>query len=199
MQNEYKHEGKVIFVGEANVGKTCLLNALLNRTFQDNLGSTVNPGFEILNTKDSDGNAKRIQLWDTSGQERYQSVASLFFREASLAVVCFESTDENSMQNSVSWINSVQQAAPTCRFIFVGTKQDLLVENQVNQVLSKADSFYEIYDPIQIIITSSKTGQNVKLLKKVLANSIAAQSEIQNELTVDINNNDNEAKKSGCC
>lgn len=192
-------EGKVIFVGQANTGKTCLLHSLLNEEFQENLGTTINPGFSNLRAEDSSGTIQNMKLWDTSGQERYQSLSKIYFREADVAVVCFDSSEENSMFNTKSWVDLVLSQSPNCNLIFVGTKQDLIDDTKVSQVLSQADSFFENYNPTDIIITSSKTSRNISLLKTAIANALSERPlSDPNDLNVDIKQNKDNATNQ-CC
>ena len=191
-------ESKIIFVGQANTGKTCLLHALLNDDFKENLGTTINPGFSNLTAEDSNGIIHKMKLWDTSGQERYQSLSKIFFREADIAVVCFDAHEDNSIQATKSWVDLVLSQSPSCKLIFVGTKQDLIDDNQASLVLSQADSFFENYNPSDILTTSAKTNRNINLLKTTIANSLSEINEQTNDdLNVDLKEVEN--NNSSCC
>ena len=68
----------VIFVGDSGVGKSCLCTKVIKNTFDDNFESTI--GFEFLayilkvNNK-----IIKLQIWDTAGQEIYNSLINNFF------------------------------------------------------------------------------------------------------------------------
>ena len=66
-QNEIKI--KVLLIGESKVGKTCLINSYVSRTFNINQLSTVGLDFR---TKKLTIQNKQINLsiYDTAGQER---------------------------------------------------------------------------------------------------------------------------------
>lgn len=190
-----QNEGKVIFVGQANTGKTCLLHALLNEEFRENIGTTINPGFSNFSAQDSSGILQKMKLWDTSGQERYQSLSKIFFREADVAVICFDASENGSIESTKPWIDLVLTESPSCQLIIAGTKEDLLNENQTSKILLEADSFFEKYNPNDIIITSSKTNRNIDLLGTSIANCMSDKSYTRRGVIIDFKDTD----KNSCC
>ena len=103
------------------------------------------------------------------------------------------------MFNTKSWVDLVLSQSPNCNLIFVGTKQDLIDDTKVSQVLSQADSFFENYNPTDIIITSSKTSRNISLLKTAIANALSERPlSDPNDLNVDIKQNKDNATNQ-CC
>ena len=46
-----------------------------------------------------------MQLWDTSGDERFRSVINLYYREAIGAIITYDIGDERSFNAVNYWVN----------------------------------------------------------------------------------------------
>lgn len=60
---------KVMFIGDASVGKSSFIWRVTKGAFISQLASTLGVDFQIK-TLSVDGNNVALQLWDTAGQER---------------------------------------------------------------------------------------------------------------------------------
>lgn len=60
---------KVIFIGDASVGKSSFIWRVTRNSFTTQLGSTLGVDFQIKTLR-VDGTTVSLQLWDTAGQER---------------------------------------------------------------------------------------------------------------------------------
>ena len=58
---------KVVFAGDAAVGKTSFINRLTKGVFLSNLSSTLGVDFQVKTIRVDDRNIA-IQLWDTAGE-----------------------------------------------------------------------------------------------------------------------------------
>ena len=56
-------------VGDAGVGKTCLITRFVDDTFSSTNKSTIGVDFKATQVE-MDGKAVQLQVWDTAGQER---------------------------------------------------------------------------------------------------------------------------------
>lgn len=81
-----------------------------------------------------DGCAVKLQLWDSAGQERFRSLAPLFFRGTHAAIVVYDITSRKSFEDLDSWISDLNKyAGDDCQVIFVvGNKSDLTAERAVS-------------------------------------------------------------------
>jgi internalin A len=89
-----QYEGKVLVVGEGNVGKTSLVAALKGDTFVE--GRPTTHGIEISSIQfrhpDSDRNLNMIlRAWDFGGQEVYRVSHQFFFSRRTLYLVVWHS------------------------------------------------------------------------------------------------------------
>ena len=73
---------KVLVIGDANTGKTSLVNRAVNNTFSDNYKVTIQCEFgtKVL---ELDNKIINLQLWDIAGQDRMaSSMTKVFCRGA---------------------------------------------------------------------------------------------------------------------
>jgi Ras-related protein Rab-1A len=67
MNSSYDYLFKVVFVGNAGVGKSSLLQRISDNTFSDMYISTIGAAFKIK-AIDISGRTVRLDIWDISGQ-----------------------------------------------------------------------------------------------------------------------------------
>ncbi len=85
-----------------------------------------------------------MQIWDTAGQEKYQSVQRVFYRGTDGCVIVFDLTNPESFKNVSKWREEFLNAANLSNvdsfpLILVGNKADMLAERKViPQKLSRA-------------------------------------------------------------
>lgn len=79
---------KIIVVGDAGVGKSCLTMRATKNLFDEQYNATVGFEFFTFNIRINDMVIK-LQVWDTCGQEIYRSLIANFYRNSSLAVIVF--------------------------------------------------------------------------------------------------------------
>ncbi|OHT06830.1 GTP-binding protein YPT10 [Tritrichomonas foetus] len=192
---DYDAGAKGIFVGDSFVGKTCLQNALKNDEYDKFSVPTVNPAASPLKFTDATGKIINLQLWDTSGQEKYRSLSKLFFRNADVAVICYAAGDFTSRDNSREWIDAVREQSENCRLIFAITKHDLIPNKDAQSLLIEADELFSAYNPAGIYMTSSFSGFGIDELRAAIA--LAAYNQPSNIIPTKLEINEN--KSSGCC
>ena len=128
---------RITTIGEDSVGKTWLL-----RTLADEL----KPGFIVPPTIGVDFYVKtvtipnkrriKLQLWDTSGQERFRTITFSYFRKRPGFLVVFDSTRKKTFDLAISyWLKKVEEHStiPNPVIYLVGTKCDLKNEREVSQ------------------------------------------------------------------
>ena len=64
---------KIIVIGNAGVGKSCLSMQATKRRFKNNYLATVGFEFFVFNMK-INNQVLKLQIWDTCGQEVYRSL-----------------------------------------------------------------------------------------------------------------------------
>jgi small GTP-binding protein len=148
---------KLILIGASGVGKTSLIHAFCAQTFSPESVSTVAPAFSEMTVEIDSGSVVALQIWDTAGQEQYQSISQMFYRDAQVAFICF---DQKGIDGVEDWAFAVRDIVPDCRLALVGTKSDLL-DSAALQALTAESARRAGELGAQFFVTSAKTGQGV--------------------------------------
>jgi small GTP-binding protein len=125
---------KVVLVGASGVGKTSILQRLIDNTFQADAPSTVGVEFKPYTLPIEGRDPVRLNIWDTAGQERFRSVSKAYFRNAVGAVLVFAIDDKDSFAQLDQWITDLHQlACPNAVILLVGNKIDRSAERQISE------------------------------------------------------------------
>ena len=68
---------KIILIGEAGVGKTCIIQRYIEETFNKEVKTTVGVSF-LSKTIEIDDQVISLEIWDTVGGEQYKSMSNMF-------------------------------------------------------------------------------------------------------------------------
>eukprot|EP01083_Nonionella_stella_P154299 497007_1 len=117
---------KVVLLGQKNVGKT----SIFNRFVYDEFGATSMTIGAYFSMKDCKINhrLRKLAIWDTAGEEKFDSLTSFYCRGAQAAIICYDITNRRSFENLDKWVNKVVESGTSCSIIFAGNKADLLTE-----------------------------------------------------------------------
>ena len=207
--NQYDLSFKMIVIGDAGVGKSCLTTKAAKGIFDEAYSATV--GFEFLTFNlRIDGKVVKLQIWDTCGQEIYRSLISSFYRNASLAMMVYSIDSKESFIHIETWLKEVKlQSNPDIKIFLIGNKADLEDKREVK--LDEAKQFKNENDIHYFSEASAKTGLNAqevfieaaKLLYKEHLKYKARANRLDNgkgEISVPtkIDNKKNN-RKTGCC
>ncbi|VDK71220.1 unnamed protein product [Onchocerca ochengi] len=126
---------KVIILGDAGVGKTCLSFRFCNGRFPAQTEATIGVDFRERSVA-IDGELIRVQLWDTAGQERYrQSIVSHYYRNVNAVVFVYDVNNPSSFHSLNDWISECRKHSVSSTndtpHILIGNKCDLMQENKV--------------------------------------------------------------------
>ena len=100
---------------------------------------------------------------DTAGQERYRSISRIYFRGASIALLCFDVTDRKSYESCTRWLQDLKLLTSDCIIVASGNKIDLVQQRQVSY--DEAQKYFSsTIPPIPYFETSSKTKEGLNEL-----------------------------------
>ena len=151
---------KVVLVGEAGVGKTCIIQRFCENKFTPNTISTNGAAnaAQILKVDDYIFN---LDIWDTAGQEIYRSLNRIFYKNSRIAILVYDITNEKSFEEVKEyWYEQVIKANENNIIIgIVGNKCDLYNKEKVEESTAKewAESHGCIFQ-----LTSAFQGTGIK-------------------------------------
>jgi small GTP-binding protein len=172
---------KVILVGDTQVGKTCLLSRLTTGQFQGIDQPTIGAAFQDLTIAATHG-AVSLQIWDTAGQEKYRSLAPMYYRNARAAILVFDLTNHDTFRGLAQWIRDLGPCDPNARarLFVVGNKCDLAGERVIDA--AAAQRFADENQAVAYYETSAATGYNVIELFTDVADGITRKKSDTTEL-----------------
>ncbi|KAI9331455.1 P-loop containing nucleoside triphosphate hydrolase protein [Zopfochytrium polystomum] len=154
---------KVIVLGSAGCGKTCLVTRGVANTFQPEYRQSF--GADLAVKLSVDSKKHNMQIWCCGGHERYRALLDQFFSEADVAVLCYDLTSAASFRELAFWYSEVKRlffrrvrAASAAEIVLVGTKAD---EADNLQVKSQDGIKQAAEWNAEFRAVSSKTGLNI--------------------------------------
>ena len=95
---------KVVLLGDTGVGKSSLVLRFITNEFKPYVESTIGASFMSKLLMDPDGSAVKFQIWDTAGQEKYHSLAPMYYKGAAAAIVVYDITKRKTYDTLKDWI-----------------------------------------------------------------------------------------------
>lgn len=168
---------KLILLGETNTGKTSLSLRFSNDEFRPYTESTIGASFfeptrTYTNAETGRTTQVTFKIWDTAGQEKYHSLASMYYRGAHSAVMVFDISRSSSFLTLKRWVEELKARGPPDIFLVVcGNKLDL-EESGDRKVSKKEASEYATSVGAWYVETSARDSTNVKELFEHVAQAI---------------------------
>lgn len=168
---------KVLMVGRAAVGKTCILRRYCLEFFSEQVVPTLGCDFVLktLSNYSGDGTDVKLQIWDIAGQDYAPHVSHVFFRGAFGAVVACDITSERSYEVAAQWKKDIDQ-----KVFFPGTPKNIPCILMLNKsdlgdshmTDAQLNEFCQANKFVGWFKVSAKTGANLndgfeKLLKEI--------------------------------
>ena len=132
--------------------------------FTDNFKPTI--GADFSNKEITiDGRIVMLQIWDSAGQERYQSLGTAFYRGADCCLLVYDITNKQSVDNIKNWKDQFIQKSMVVSpdnfpFMVIGNKSDL-EDSRVVSLDQAAKVVKELGPDIELVEASAKDNQNV--------------------------------------
>ena len=174
--HQKKFLAKVVLLGDIGVGKTTLINMFAtgsSATTQATVGTDFKT--KMINI---DGKQVTLQMWDTAGQEKHESIGFAFYRGSNTCILTFDVTNQASFDRLDFWKrNFLDKASPnnpeSFPFIVVGNKRDgqsRVVTQEVANSWCRSNGGYPYFE------TCALTGEGVETLfmetgRKALTNN----------------------------
>jgi Ras-related protein Rab-23 len=123
---------KVIAVGNGRVGKTSMITRFAKGVMTDNYKKTIGTDFmeKEINIRES-GEAVRLMLWDTAGQEMFSKLTRNYYKGSGAVIYVFSTTDRDSFLEVENWQSKVKEECGDIVSVLVQNKIDLLDKAEV--------------------------------------------------------------------
>src|SRR6266702_4511227 len=158
-----RYESKLLLVGEGGTGKSSLLRALRNDTFDSNLSTTH--GIEVDRLQLSSPHHEIIlNTWDFGGQQIYHATHQFFLTKRSLYMVVWNARLGVQQGRLDFWLETIKAHAPDAPVLLVATHIDERMPD-LNYQLYK-DVYPQIVGHLGV---SNKNRQGIAELKTMLA------------------------------
>ena len=155
---------KVVLLGESGVGKNSIISQFTSNNFENNNIKSLSAQYvsKIVEYENFEKSIK-FDIWDTAGQEKYRSLAKIFYKDAKVIILVYDITNLKSFIGIKSyWYIMVKQSCdPNAIIAIVGNKSDLYNEQQVNQ--EEVEEFARSVEAI-FQLTSAKNDTGITTL-----------------------------------
>mmetsp|Transcript_116446 Transcript_116446/g.323667 ORF Transcript_116446/g.323667 Transcript_116446/m.323667 type:complete len:273 (-) Transcript_116446:148-966(-) len=120
---------KVIVVGNGQVGKSSMTTRYCKGFFTDTYKKTIGVDFmEKTIEVEEHGETVKLMVWDTAGQEEFDSLTSRYYKGAGACALVFSTVDRDSFNAIETWKRKVHDECGDIPMCLVQNKIDLIDE-----------------------------------------------------------------------
>ena len=190
---------KIIVVGSMAVGKTCLIAHYQTGRFLSEIPSTCGSSF-VQKKKIIDGKKYTLNLWDTAGQEKYDSLTKIFTKNANIIILVYSITDKKSFQSLDKWLKLVKDINNEDSYVLgvAANKSDLYKSSEVpdNLGIDYANRIGAIFKA-----TSAKEEDRgiEQLIDELLNKFLSLKKNALNNKNISLQRDVKDKKEKGCC
>lgn len=159
------NEAKLILVGNGEVGKTCLVNRLINDIFEkEGITEGINISEWITSVPEHENSKIKLNVWDFGGQEIYHATHQFFLTGRSVYLLVWNARKTKDYDNIYYWLHMIEAFGENSPIILVMSKM-----NESDDDLNLKDlknKFPQITGYIKI---DSKDGTGFSVLKESIS------------------------------
>lgn len=122
----YNKSIKIILLGDSHVGKTSIIRRVCFNDFEENISSTISIEYFDYFIKINDY-ILRMQIWDTSDKEKYNSIVKNHFLSTDYAIYIYSLDNIKSFNTIKEWLSNFQKDNPDNKIvkILLANKNDI--------------------------------------------------------------------------
>ncbi len=164
--------------------------------------TTIGVQYKQKTLKLQDGNTIRVQIWDTAGTTRYNTITPNYYRNVDGILLVFDITNNKSFEMVSFWIKEVNEKTDVSKIdlLLVGNKIDLQNNREVEKSAAQ-----KVAEQIGIVYvqTSAKTFEDTKvafdqLVAKILKRKKKLQTTVEG-FTLQQKAVNNKKTQDKCC
>ena len=131
----------------------------VNDVFNEHLPRTVNASYLEKEVTLSNNHKVKLAIWDTAGQEMYNAMAPIYYRDASAAIIVYDITSVDSFDKVRKWILELRESSNDKIIItIVGNKLDLESMRKVKKNMAEN---YANEQKVAYFEVSARNGKNI--------------------------------------
>ena len=193
-------ELKIILLGDVGVGKTNIISRYISGDFNQSLNPTVGSSFGEKKIK-KDGVTYLLKVWDTVGQERYNSITKLFVQGSHIIILVYSIDNLQSFQKLNFWLTFIRENLTDGKYILalIANKRDLFENELVTK--EEGEKYAEQMDA-KFALLSAKYDQQtiINFFETLLDEYIAKFGKDFDDTTIIVQKKRNTSnKKKQCC
>lgn len=143
---------KVVFVGNAESGKSSFLRQILTGNFFDEYYPTMGVDVHVVRDRH---NETIFNVWDCSGNEQYSSLGSRYWIGATYFVICYTHNSQSECDSTKYWTKKIKKYNQNAKIFYIATKCDIKNPETINidyeTILTSAKdsiNLYSVFDAI---------------------------------------------------
>lgn len=138
-----------------------------------------------------------FKIWDTAGQEKYRSLAPMYYRGSQAAILVYDITKPASLESLKDWADELRRNGPSDLVLAIcGNKIDLQEDRLI--VCSAGENYAKQIGAIYIQ-TSAKEGDYVERLFVEIARKVPPSKPEDDFFPEDLDLSKPFVKSGGCC
>ena len=171
--SEDEKEIKVILLGNSGVGKTSIINRYVNNVYNSNCETTLGSTYSTREVI-KDNVVYKLNLWDTTGQEKYHSITNLFIKGSSIVILVYSIDLLSSFEGLNYWYNSIKENLEGNNYVLavVGSKSDLINEEEEVVSEDEAKNFAKERNAIFKLVSSKEDPVGINNLFDMLLDEL---------------------------
>ena len=155
----YDYLFKLILVGDNAVGKTSLVDILIQGKFRPHYNPTIGVEFASKTLAMPDGKVVKSHLWDTAGQECFAPIIKSYYRGTAGIVIVFDLASPRSFERVKYWLSEIRanRDEEPAAIMLVGNKLD----RQDRRITREEGEKLALQEGLLYAETSARKGINV--------------------------------------
>ncbi|KAJ3013515.1 Ras- protein Rab-23 [Thoreauomyces humboldtii] len=122
------HSVKILVVGNGSVGKSSMIRRFCRGQYNENYKKTIGVDFMEKDVDIPEFGEVRLMLWDTAGQEEFDSITREYYKDTDAVVFAFSVNDRPSFETIQSWRGKIGEYVEEHSMVLVQNKMDLASE-----------------------------------------------------------------------